>query len=108
MTVDDGQRPMLSDVQLSRINAWWRAALPEHLKPLLLGHRGTTRGLNFSYAHLNRAIMERDLNTLYATRPGHGGPGPVVAGWLEGTSSETYPDVSQSLAEPAPAAREPG
>ncbi|KAA0973196.1 phosphoketolase family protein [Paeniglutamicibacter gangotriensis] len=109
---------VLTPDQLQRIHAWWRAAnylsvgqiylmdnpllreplRPEHVKPRLLGHWGTTPGLNFIYAHLNRAIMERDLEMMYVMGPGHGGPGPVAAGWLEGTYSETYPDVSQDLA----------
>ncbi|MGB3909575.1 MAG: phosphoketolase family protein [Pseudolysinimonas sp.] len=100
---------------LDRIDAWWRAAnylsvgqiylldnpllreplLPEHIKPRLLGHWGTTPGLNFIYAHLNRAIMERDLDTIYVMGPGHGGPGPVAAAWLEGTYTETYPEITQ-------------
>ncbi|MCW2134182.1 phosphoketolase [Arthrobacter sp. VKM Ac-2550] len=109
---------VLTPDQLQRIHAWWRAAnylsvgqiylmdnpllreplRPEHVKPRLLGHWGTTPGLNFIYAHLNRVIMERDLDMMYVMGPGHGGPGPVAAGWLEGTYSETYPDVSQDLA----------
>ncbi|GAA2560622.1 phosphoketolase family protein [Pseudonocardia hydrocarbonoxydans] len=104
--------------QLDRIDAWWRAAnylsvgqiylmdnpllreplRPEHVKPRLLGHWGTTPGLNFIYAHLNRAIVERDLNMMYVMGPGHGGPGPVAAAWLEGTYSEVYADVSQDEA----------
>ncbi len=103
---------------LHRIDAWWRAAnylsvgqiylmdnpllreplRPEHVKPRLLGHWGTTPGLNFMYAHLNRAIMARDLDMMYVMGPGHGGPGPVAAGWLEGTYSEVYPDISRDLA----------
>jgi xylulose-5-phosphate/fructose-6-phosphate phosphoketolase len=67
----------------------------EHVKPRLLGHWGTTPGLNFVYAHLNRAIRARDLNMMYVMGPGHGGPGPVAAAWLEGTYSELYPEVSQ-------------
>ncbi|ERG63989.1 phosphoketolase [Agrococcus pavilionensis RW1] len=106
---------VLDPQQLERIHAWWRAAnylsvgqiylmdnpllreplLPERVKPRLLGHWGTTPGLNFIYAHLNRAIMERDLDTIYVMGPGHGGPGPVAAAWLEGTYSETYPNISQ-------------
>jgi xylulose-5-phosphate/fructose-6-phosphate phosphoketolase len=100
--------------QLSRIDAYWRAAnylsvgqiylldnpllreplQPEHIKPRLLGHWGTTPGLNFIYAHMNRVIRERDLNALYVTGPGHGGPGLVANAYLEGTYSEVYPDVS--------------
>ena len=110
-----GADPVLDADQVDRINAWWRAAnylsvgqiylldnpllreplLPEHIKPRLLGHWGTTPGLNFIYAHLNRAIMERDLDTIYVMGPGHGGPGPVAAAWLEGTYTETYPDITQ-------------
>ncbi|MFY9634821.1 MAG: phosphoketolase family protein [Cellulosimicrobium cellulans] len=109
--------PVLSPDQLDRIHAWWRAAnylsvgqiylmdnpllreplRPEHIKPRLLGHWGTTPGLNFIYAHLNRAIMDRDLDMIYIMGPGHGGPGPVASAWLEGTYSETYPDISRDL-----------
>ena len=67
----------------------------EHVKPRLLGHWGTTPGLNFIYLHLNRVIKERDLNVLYVTGPGHGGPALVANTYLEGTYSELYPDVSQ-------------
>ena len=105
----------LTRPELERIHQWWRAAnylsagqiylmdnpllrqplSPEHIKPRLLGHWGTTPGLNFVYAHLNRAIRERDLNMMYVIGPGHGGPGLVAAAWLEGTYSEIYPDVAQ-------------
>jgi xylulose-5-phosphate/fructose-6-phosphate phosphoketolase len=108
----------LADEELAAIHAWWRAAnylsvgqiylmdnpllreplRPEHVKPRLLGHWGTTPGLNFVYAHLNRAISARDLDAMYVMGPGHGGPGPVAAAWLEGTYSEIYPDVSRDLA----------
>jgi xylulose-5-phosphate/fructose-6-phosphate phosphoketolase len=108
----------LTDEELRRLDAWWRAAnylsvgqiylmgnpllreplVPEHVKPRLLGHWGTTPGLNFLYAHLNRAIIGRDLTAMYVMGPGHGGPGPVAAAWLEGTYSEVYPDVSQDEA----------
>ena len=104
----------LSTAELGSIDAWWRAAnylsvgqiylmdnpllreplLPEHVKPRLLGHWGTTPGLNFVYAHLNRAIMARDLDMMYVIGPGHGGPGLVAAAWLEGSYSEVYPDMS--------------
>ena len=107
----------LTQVELDRIDAYWRAAnylsvgqiylldnpllreplLPEHVKPRLLGHWGTTPGLNFLYAHLNRAIVARDLNALYVTGPGHGGPGLVANSYLEGTYTETYPHVSQDI-----------
>ncbi|UOY02189.1 phosphoketolase family protein [Blastococcus sp. PRF04-17] len=108
----------LSADELTALDAWWRAAnylsvgqiylmgnpllreplRPEHIKPRLLGHWGTTPGLNFVYAHLNRAIAARDLDMIYVMGPGHGGPGPVAAAWLEGTYSEVYPDVSQDAA----------
>ena len=97
----------LSDDELHRLDKWWRAANylsvgqiylmdnpllredlePEHVKPRLLGHWGTTPGLNFLYAHLNRAIMQRDLDMIYIIGPGHGGPSLVAAAWLEGTYS---------------------
>jgi len=67
----------------------------EHVKPRLLGHWGTTPGLNFIYVHLNRLIRERDLDMIFVTGPGHGGPALVACTWLEGTYSELYPDVSQ-------------
>ena len=100
---------------LDRMDAWWRAAnylsvgqiylmanpllqeplSIEHVKPRLLGHWGTTPGLNFLYVHLNRVIVERDQSVLYVTGPGHGGPGLVANTWLEGSYSELYPEVSQ-------------
>jgi xylulose-5-phosphate/fructose-6-phosphate phosphoketolase len=100
---------------LRKIDAYWRAAnylsvgqiylldnpllkkplKREHVKPRLLGHWGTTPGLNFIYVHLNRIIKEQDLNVLYVTGPGHGGPGLVANAWLEGTYSEVYPNVSR-------------
>jgi xylulose-5-phosphate/fructose-6-phosphate phosphoketolase len=67
----------------------------EHVKPRLLGHWGTTPGLNFIYVHLNRIIKDYDLNMIYVTGPGHGGPGLVANTYLEGTYSELYPDVSR-------------
>jgi xylulose-5-phosphate/fructose-6-phosphate phosphoketolase len=103
--------------ELERINAWWRAAnylsvgqiylldnpllreplRPEHVKPRLLGHWGTTPGLNFVYAHMNRAIKRNDLNALYVTGPGHGGPGLVANTYLEGTYSEVYPHIPRNV-----------
>jgi xylulose-5-phosphate/fructose-6-phosphate phosphoketolase len=100
------------------IDAWWRAAnylsvgqiylldnpllrAPlqlEHIKPRLLGHWGTTPGLNFIYAHLNRVIKARDLDMIYIAGPGHGGPGMVANSWLEGTYSETYPQIARNAA----------
>ena len=65
----------------------------EHVKPRLLGHWGTTPGLNFIYAHMNRVIGKRDLNTLFVVGPGHGGPAAVANAWLEGTYSELSPDL---------------
>jgi len=67
----------------------------EHIKPRLLGHWGTTPGLNFIYVHLNRVIRQHDLNMIYITGPGHGGPGVVANVYLEGTYSEIYPNISQ-------------
>jgi xylulose-5-phosphate/fructose-6-phosphate phosphoketolase len=105
----------LSEQELSRLDAYWRAAnylsvgqiylldnpllreplKPEHIKSRLLGHWGTTPGLNFIYAHLNRIIKSRDLNVLYICGPGHGGPGMVANTYLEGTYSEVYPSIQQ-------------
>src|SRR5579859_3941424 len=105
----------LSPEQLRRMDAYWRAAnylsvgqiylydnvllkqplRLHHIKPRLLGHWGTTPGLNFIYVHLNRIIKEHDLSMIYVTGPGHGGPGIVANTYLEGTYSEVYPDVSQ-------------
>ena len=67
----------------------------EHIKPRLLGHWGTTPGLNFIYVHLNRLIKKHDLDMIYITGPGHGGPGIVANTYLEGTYSEVYPNISQ-------------
>ncbi|MBO0821223.1 MAG: phosphoketolase, partial [Nocardiopsaceae bacterium] len=103
-----------SAAELASLDAWWRAAnylsvgqiylldnplltqplRPEHVKPRLLGHWGTTPGLNLLYAHLNRVIRNWDLDVIYVTGPGHGGPGLVANAWLEGTYSERYPSVS--------------
>ena len=80
---------------------------PEHIKPRLLGHWGTTPGLNFIYAHLNRVIRALDVSVLYICGPGHGGPGMVANTYLEGSYSEIYPDVARDtdvLACTAPAA----
>ncbi len=70
----------------------------EHLKPRLLGHWGTTPGLNFVYVHLNRLIVDQALSVLFIAGPGHGGPGLVADSYLEGTYSEVYPDISQDEA----------
>ena len=106
----------LSAETLQRLNQWWRAAnylsigqiylldnpllrrplTTDDIKSRLLGHWGTTPGLNFIYAQLNRAIRERDLDTIYITGPGHGGPGMVANSYLDGTYSELYPEVPQT------------
>ena len=105
----------LSKTESALIDAYWRAAnylsvgqiylfdnpllreplKEEHIKPRLLGHWGTTPGLNFVYAHLNRLIKKYDLDMIYVTGPGHGGPGLVANTYLEGTYSEVYPGISQ-------------
>jgi xylulose-5-phosphate/fructose-6-phosphate phosphoketolase len=105
----------LSPDLLRRMHAWWRAAnylsvgqiylhanplLEEplslaHIKPRLLGHWGTTPGLNFVYVHLNRLIKDQDLDVINIIGPGHGGPGLVASTYLEGTYSEIYPEISQ-------------
>ena len=110
--------PTLSAEELRTMNAYWRAAnylsvgqiylydnpllkeplTIEHIKPRLLGHWGTTPGLNFVYVHCNRIIRKYDLNMIYVAGPGHGGPGVVANTYLEGTYSEIYSHVSQSEA----------
>jgi xylulose-5-phosphate/fructose-6-phosphate phosphoketolase len=105
----------LPDEELRLLDAYWRAAnylsvgqiylldnpllreplRPEHVKPRLLGHFGTTPGLNLLYAHLNRAIRARDLSAIYVTGPGHGGPGLVANAYLEGTYSEIYSTIGE-------------
>src|SRR3954454_6774264 len=70
---------------------------PEHIKPRLLGHWGTTPGLNFIYAHLNRVISALDVSVLYVCGPGHGGPGMVANTYLEGSYSEIYPDIARDV-----------
>jgi xylulose-5-phosphate/fructose-6-phosphate phosphoketolase len=104
--------------ELELLDGWWRAAnylsvgqiylldntllreplRPEHVKPRLLGHWGTTPGLNFLYAHLNRVIRARDADVIFVTGPGHGGPGLVANTWLEGTYSEVYPSITPDAA----------
>ena len=104
--------------QLRKIDAYWRAAnyvsvgqiylrdnpllreplKPEHVKSMLLGHWGTTPGQNFIYAHLNRAIQENDLDMIYISGPGHGGPALVGNTYLEGTYSEVYPEIGENEA----------
>ncbi len=105
----------LSQKQLEAMDAYWRAAnylsvgqiylydnpllkeplTLDHIKPRLLGHWGTTPGLNFIYVHLNRVIKDRDLSVIYIAGPGHGGPGLVANTWLEGTYTELYPGIEQ-------------
>jgi len=109
------QKGPLAAEELRKINAYWRAAnylsvgqiylldnpllheplKIEHVKPRLLGHWGTTPGLNFIYVHFNRLIKAHDLNVIYIAGPGHGGPGLVANTYLEGTYSEFYPNISQ-------------
>src|SRR6185437_16198088 len=115
-TVTTSETP-LSAEDLRLLHAYWRAAnylsvgpiyllanpllrqplRREHIKPRLLGHWGTTPGLNFIYAHMNRVIRRYDLNAIYVCGPGHGGPGIVANTWLEGYYSELYPAVSQDI-----------
>ena len=110
--MSDSTAADLGEQELGLIDRYWRAAnylsvgqiylldnpllreplRPEHIKPRLLGHWGTTPGLNFIYAHLNRVIRARDLDVIYICGPGHGGPGMVANTYLEGTYSEIYPD----------------
>jgi xylulose-5-phosphate/fructose-6-phosphate phosphoketolase len=112
--------PTLADLstdELDALDRWWRAAnylsvgqiylldnpllreplRPEHVKPRLLGHWGTTPGLNFLYAHMNRAIQARGLSTIYITGPGHGGPGLVASAYLDGTYTEVYTAIGRDL-----------
>src|SRR5919206_4556928 len=108
----------LSPDLLALLDAYWRAAnylsvgqiylldnpllreplRAEHIKPRLLGHWGTTPGLNFLYAHINRAIRMRDLDAIFICGPGHGGPAVVANGYLEGTYSEVYPNITMDEA----------
>lgn len=110
-------QPLDQDI-LDKMHAYWRAAnylsvgqiylydnpllkqplQAKHIKPRLLGHWGTTPGLNFIYVHLNRVIKQRDLNMIYIAGPGHGGPALVANTYLEGTYSETYPEISEDEA----------
>ncbi len=116
MKVSDTQNMIALSAEESRkLDGYWRAAnylsvgqiylldnpllreplTLKHVKPRLLGHWGTTPGLNFIYVHLNRLIKEHDLNVIYIAGPGHGGPGIVANTYLEGTYSEVYPNISQ-------------
>jgi len=114
-TPEPGLQKALSSDLLRKMDAYWRAAnylsvgqiylydnpllkaplTLDHVKPRLLGHWGTTPGLNFIYVHLNRLITQHDLNVIYVAGPGHGGPGLVANTYLEGTYSELYPSISQ-------------
>ena len=105
----------LSEPELKSIDAYWRAAnyltvgqiylqsnpllreplRPEHIKPRLLGHWGTSPGLNLIYVHLNRLIRQHDANVIFLAGPGHGGPAVVANVYLEGTYSEIYPERSR-------------
>src|SRR5512141_1719752 len=105
----------LDDEALASIDAFWRAAnylsvgqiylldnpllrqplTREHVKPRLLGHWGTTPGLNFIYVHLNRVIRKHDLDMIFICGPGHGGPGVVANSYLEGTYTELYPRITR-------------
>ena len=115
--VEMKQEQPLSTEEAQRMNAYWRAAnylsvgqiylfdnpllreplTIDHVKRRLLGHWGTTPGLNFIYVHLNRLIRKNDLNVIYVCGPGHGGPGMVANTYLEGTYSEFYPNISQDV-----------
>src|SRR6266496_2000911 len=108
----------LTTEEVRKMNAYWRAAnylsvgqiylydnpllkqplKIEHVKPRLLGHWGTTPGLNFLYVHLNRVIKAQDLNAIFIAGPGHGGPAMVANTYLEGSYSELYPNISQDEA----------
>ena len=112
---ENNETQILTSEEMQRMNAYWRAAnylsvgqiylldnpvlreplKIEHIKPRLLGHWGTTPGLNFIYVHLNRVIKRDDLNVIYIAGPGHGGPGIVANTYLEGSYSEVYPNISQ-------------
>jgi xylulose-5-phosphate/fructose-6-phosphate phosphoketolase len=114
-TAPEKQSDVLTPEELGAMNAYWRAAnylsvgqiylldnpllqeplKHEHIKPRLLGHWGTTPGLNFIYVHFNRIIKKYDLDTIYIAGPGHGGPGLVANTYLEGTYSEVYPNIPQ-------------
>jgi xylulose-5-phosphate/fructose-6-phosphate phosphoketolase len=114
-TAPSGRTTYLSSEELRKIDAYWRASnylavgqiylydnpllkkplTKEHIKPRLLGHWGTTPGLNLIYVHLNRVINKYDLDVIYVAGPGHGGPALVANVYLEGTYSEVYPNISQ-------------
>ncbi len=115
--MDDGEVEVLDADELALVDSWWRAAnyltvgqiylqanpllreplRPEHIKPRLLGHWGTSPGLSLLYAHLNRLIRRDDLDVIFVAGPGHGGPAVVANTYLEGTYTDVYPDVSRDL-----------
>jgi xylulose-5-phosphate/fructose-6-phosphate phosphoketolase len=117
MTTTAAEPGVLESDELDRIDAYWRAAnylsvgqiylldnpllreplAGEHVKPRLLGHFGTVPGLNLVYAHMNRVIRARDLDVIYVTGPGHGGPGLVANAYLEGTYTEVYPSITRDV-----------
>ena len=116
-------RPELTSDQLQALDGYWRAAnylsvgqiylmanpmlteplRPEHIKPRLLGHWGTTPGLNFLWSHLNRAIVTHGLNMMYVIGPGHGGPAAIANTWLDGSYSDIYPSIPRDLTGNGPA-----
>ncbi|MFI6493014.1 phosphoketolase, partial [Streptomyces sp. NPDC050564] len=116
--VEHQDSTVLTDEELRTLDAHWRAAnylavgqiyllanpllteplTPAHIKPRLLGHWGTSPGLNLVHTHLNRVITARGLDALCVWGPGHGGPAVLANSWLEGSYSETYPDVSRDAA----------
>ena len=116
MTTATSAAPVTLDAtRLRQVDALWRAAnylsvgqiyllanpllreplRPEHVKPRLLGHWGTSPGLNFVYAHLNRAILDHGLNAMYVIGPGHGGPALFANTWLEGSYTEANPEITR-------------
>src|SRR5207245_8919688 len=115
VAVREAEAGVLSQEELEKIDKYWRAAnylsvgqiylldnallqeplTLEHVKPRLLGHWGTTPGLNFIYVHLNRVIKAHDLNVIYICGPGHGGPALVANTYLEGSYNEMYPEITE-------------
>lgn len=113
-----GTPDRLDEAELSALDAHWRAAnylavgqiylmsnpllteplAPEHVKPRLLGHWGTSPGLNLVHTHLNRVVKARNLDAICVWGPGHGGPAVVANSWLEGSYTETYPDITRDAA----------
>jgi xylulose-5-phosphate/fructose-6-phosphate phosphoketolase len=116
-TIEKSQKKVLTENDLRGLDGYWRAAnylsvgqiylrenpllterlAPEHIKKVLLGHWGTTPGQNFVYAHLNRIIKKNDLNMIFISGPGHGGPALVANAYLEGTYSEIYPSITEDI-----------